>query len=226
LNEQAKFEGIILAAGLSKRMNSWKPGIEIDDIPILIRAIVPMVQICDKVIVVGGYNYNSLVNLLDDSIVLSKKQKDKIRLIENKNYIKGMFSSVKCGIQNVSPESNGIFISLGDMPFVLSSTYQKLIECFSEENQFEVFKPALFGKGNENNSGITVGHPILIKSTIVSHILQCKDDEILKDVLQAFKHKICPVKDRDINTDIDNISDLQTAKSYMKNLKTYNREIK
>jgi len=226
LIENTKFEGIILAAGLSKRMNVWKPGIEMEDIPILIRALIPMVQACNRVVVVGGYNYDALVSLVKDSTVLSKEQKDKIRLIENENYINGMFSSVKCGLQNISQKSDGIFIALGDMPFVLLSTYQKLIECFSEESQFEVFKPAIFEEGSENKSGIKVGHPILIKSTIVEHFLQHKDDETLKDVLQIFKHKICTVNDKSINTDIDNLNDLQSAKSYMKNFKTYNKEIK
>lgn len=223
---QSKFEGILLAAGLSKRMNVWKPGIEIDDIPILIRALIPIVQACDRVNVVGGYNYEALVGLIKDSTAFSKEQKDKIRLIENKDYINGMFSSVKCGLQNISRESGGIFIALGDMPFVLLSTYQRLIECFSEENQIEVFKPAITGENDENKTRITVGHPILIKSTIVKHIMQSKDDETLKDALQKFNHKICSVNDESINTDIDKFSDLQTAKSYMENLKTYNKEIK
>ena len=224
--ENTKFEGILLAAGLSKQMNVWKPGIEIEGVPILIRALIPMVQACNRVVVVGGYNYEALVGLVKDSTALSKEQKDKIRLIENKDYINGMFSSVKCGLQNISRESDGIFIALGDMPLVLLSTYQKLIECFSEENQSEVFKPAIYEEGSENKSGVKAGHPILIKSAIVKHVLQNKDDETLKDVLQAFKHKICPVKDRNINTDIDNISDLQVAKSHINNFKTYNKEIK
>ncbi len=219
--EHNKFEGIILAAGLSTRMNDWKPKIEIGDVPILIRTIVPMVNICAKVTIVGGHNYNELVNLVKSTTILSDSQKNKISLIENKNYINGMLSSVKSGLQNISSQSEGIFITLGDIPFVLFSTYQKLIECFSEENQAEVYTPvALFEDGAiDKEPKISGGHPILIKSTISEYILQCADDEILKDILHNYKHKFCTVTDKGIGMDIDNFSDLQAAKSYMENLK-------
>ena len=219
--EHNKFEGIILAAGLSTRMNDWKPKIEIGDVPILIRTIVPMVNICAKVTIVGGHNYNELVNLVESTTILSDSQKNKISLIENKCYINGMLSSVKCGLQNVSAQSEGIFITLGDIPFVLFSTYQKLIECFSEDNQAEVYTPVTLLEDGaiDKEPRISGGHPILIKSTISEHILQCADDEILKDILHSFRHKFCTVTDKGIGMDIDNFSDLQAAKSYMENLK-------
>ena len=219
--EHNKFEGIILAAGLSTRMNDWKPKIEIGDVPILIRTIVPMVNICANVNIVGGHNYNELVNLVESTTILSDSQKNKINLIENKNFINGMLSSVKCGLQNISAQTEGIFITLGDIPFVLFSTYQKLIDCFSEDNQAEVYSPVTLCEEDEIDKEPKVlgGHPVLIKSTIRDHILQCADDEILKDVLQNFKHKFCTVTDKGIGMDIDNFSDLQAAKSYMENLK-------
>ncbi len=216
-----KFEGIILAAGLSTRMNDWKPKIEIGEVPILIRTIVPMVNICSKVTVVGGHNYSALVNLVECTTILSDLQKEKISLIENKNYINGMLSSVKSGLQNISNQSEGIFITLGDIPFVLFSTYQKLLECFSEDNQAEVYTPVTLVEDEEidKEPRVAGGHPILIKATIKEQILQCADEEILKDVLQNFKHKFCSVTDKGIGMDIDNFSDLQAAKSYMENLK-------
>ena len=216
-----KFEGIILAAGLSTRMNEWKPKIEIGDVPILIRTIVPMVNICSKVTVVGGHNYSALVNLVESTTILSDSLKNKISLIENKNYINGMLSSVKRGLQNTSDQSEGIFITLGDIPFVLFSTYQKLIECFSEDNEAEVYSPVTLIEDEEidKEPRVSGGHPVLIKSTIKENILQSADDEILKDVLQNYKHKFCTVADKGIGMDIDNFSDLQAAKSYMENLK-------
>ncbi len=219
--DHSKFEGIILAAGLSTRMNDWKPKIEIGDVPILIRTIVPMVNICAKVNVVGGHNYSALVNLVESTTILSDEQKNKISLIENSEYINGMLSSVKCGLNNISSEREGIFITLGDIPFVLFSTYQKLLECFSEDDKAEVYSPVTLCEDEEidKEPRILGGHPVLIKSTIKEHILQCADDEILKDVLQNFKHKFCTVADKGIGMDIDNFSDLQAAKSYMENLK-------
>ncbi len=219
--EHNNFEGIVLAAGLSTRMHDWKPKIEIGDVPILIRTIVPMVNICAKVNVIGGHNYDALTGLVESTTILSDEQKSKIKLIENKNYINGMLSSVKCGLQNISEKSEGIFITPGDIPFVLFSTYQKLIEYFSEDEQSEIFIPVTLMEedSSETTPSVSGGHPILIKSNIVSSILQENDDEILKDILHGFKQKFCNVNDKGICMDIDNFSDLQAAKSYMENLK-------
>ncbi len=216
-----KFEGIILAAGLSTRMKDWKPKVEIGNVPILIRTIVPMVNICAKVIIVGGYNYDSISGIVEGTTMLSGFQKGKIVYAENKNYLNGMFSSVKCGLKNISENCAGIFITLGDVPFALYGTYQKLSECFSEDLDAEVYKPVtmLEGEYEHGKPKIAGGHPILIKASLVNHILQCKDELILKNVLEEFKQKFCIVNDKGIYMDIDNFNDLQAAKSYMENLK-------
>lgn len=221
MTEHKKFEGVILAAGLSTRMNEWKPKIEIGDVPILIRTIVPMVNICSRVSIVGGHNYSALSGLIESTAILSEEQKSKINLIENKNFINGMLSSVKCGLQNISGESEGIFITPGDVPFVLFSTYQKLISFFMEDDQAEVFIPVALIDGDSPDSAPKVagGHPVLIRSSIMNHILHNNDDENLKDILLGFKQKYCTVSDKGICMDIDNFSDLQAAKSYMENLK-------
>ena len=219
--EYDKFEGVILSAGLSTRMNDWKPKVEIDAVPILIRTIVPMVNICSKVIVVGGYNYHEMLNIVENTSILSESQKNKISFVENKNYLNGMFSSVKCGLQNITATAHGIFITLVDVPLALFSTYQKLIEYFSEDAEAEVFVPVTLLEENdeEGKPKISGGHPILIRSSIVSHIIKCKDDFILRDILHDFKQKFCFVNDKGIIMDIDNFSDLKAAKSYMENLK-------
>jgi|YelNatPaOPRAMG01_1025707.scaffolds.fasta_scaffold01124_9 molybdenum cofactor cytidylyltransferase len=216
-----KFEGIILSAGLSTRMNDWKPKVEIGDVPILIRTIVPMVNICAKVIVVGGYNYNALSGIVENTTILSDSQKNKISFVENKNYLNGMLSSVKCGLQNITQNAEGVFLTLVDVPFALFSTYQKLIEYFSEDSESEVFIPVTLLEENdeEGKPKISGGHPVLIKSSVVNQIIKCKDDFILRDVLSDFKQKFCPVNDKGISMDIDNFSDLQAAKFYMENLK-------
>ncbi len=219
--EQNKFEGIILAAGLSTRMNDWKPKIEIGDVPILIRTIVPMVNICAKVTVVGGYNFDALPGIVESTTILSDSQKSKINFVENKNYLNGMLSSVKCGLQNISGDVGGIFITLVDVPFALFSTYQKLIECFSEDPEPEVFLPVTMLEGDEKDGKpkISSGHPVLIKSAVAKHIVKCRDELILRDILQEFKQKFCTVNDEGICMDIDNFSDLLAAKSYIENLK-------
>lgn len=64
MNEKTKYSGILLAAGNSSRMNSWKPGALIDNIPVLYYSLRTISSVCDDVVVVGGYNIEELKSLV------------------------------------------------------------------------------------------------------------------------------------------------------------------
>ena len=68
------FEGIILAAGYSSRMNEWKPAIKINNIPMIIHSIGPMLNVCDRVILVGGYNFDELKKIFTPGLYLSNEE--------------------------------------------------------------------------------------------------------------------------------------------------------
>ncbi len=215
-----KFEGIILAAGFSERMNNWKPELKIDKLPIIIHTINSVISFCQKIIVVGGFNYQNLKNLLTEEKYFSSDEIKKINLVENKKYSDGMLSSVKAGFNFVDQETDGIFVLPGDMPFVLNETFNKLISRFDENSVPDIFIPVTkiklpTAQKDEINKK---GHPVLIRKRIVSPILAGENEIILRDVLKKFEQELCQVDDKGIIIDIDDVKDLEKAKIYYEDL--------
>ncbi len=206
LNSESLFEGIVLAAGLSSRMKTWKPGKLVNGVPLVVHSIRSMLVHCSKIIVVGGYNFDKLKNIINDVNTFSKSEKEKILLIENKDYLSGMFSSVKMGLAYLNNYS-GVFILPGDMPFVKSSTYLKLINDFDADNEYDIFIPAMNTGMNTGENRIQKGHPVLIRNNILERIASHSNDTSLRSVLKEFSSKICFVNDEGIIFDIDNEDD-------------------
>ena len=214
--QRSRFEAVILAAGYSSRMDRWKPEVIVDALPLLVHALSPAIEFCDKVFVVGGYRYDDVEPLIRKSDRFSESQLHKVELVENKSFSSGMFSSVKAGISKVSLSADGVFVVPGDMPFVQVETYKELARRLYQRAERDVFIPAvklpdsLTGTGRQQKKG----HPILIRTFRVPDILSHNDDAILRTVLGEFPTEQCLVDDKGICIDLDDNSDLAKYISY------------
>lgn len=206
------FGAVVLAAGFSSRMKGWKPGIEIDRIPLIVHALIPLIRSCENIVVVGGYQFEKLERLIRDSGKLNKTDQQKLQIIENKKYTAGMFSSVKVGMKETDQSLDGIFVVPGDMPFIQGETYRTLITSFQKQMGIDVFVPAAFTNSSNGEKGeLKKGHPILIRQRIRPSILQENDDAILRDVLKRKPSSVCTVDDKGIFLDIDTTMDLERS---------------
>jgi molybdenum cofactor cytidylyltransferase len=213
LDRKNKYSGVLLAAGTSSRMSSWKPAAILNGKPLLFYPLEIMSQVCSEVVVVVGYNIKGLTALINDNEVLFTS---KVTCIENKNYESGMFSSVKAGLANTGRDN--IFIALADMPFITVDTYNQIID-FSESGPTtaDVIYPVVINNVDPNK--IKKGHPILITKRVKERILKETGDIILRDVLKEFEGKQCLVTDNGIKFDIDTEEDFERAKNYYSHLK-------
>lgn len=143
-------DGIVLAAGLSSRMGKYKLTLDMGGKTVIERCIESMYDICSNVIVVGGYNYDLLVDIL--------KPYSKVKLILNENYKEGMFSSVKKGLQQVKKDR--FFLTPADYPLIKKETYVKILST-NNDIVVPIYKNIK-------------GHPVLIKSYIINEILSGK----------------------------------------------------
>jgi molybdenum cofactor cytidylyltransferase len=196
-------------------MNVWKPEITIGGIPLIVHALVPIASVCRQVVIVGGYQFEKLEQLVGGSEKLSKADQQKIEIVENKKYTAGMFSSVKVGMAKADQSNDGIFVVPGDMPFIDVQTYGTLAASFQANPDVDVFVPTAFADSGacEKSGGIKKGHPILIRQRIAASILQENDDAVLRDVLKKKSSAVCSVEDKGIFLDIDNEADLERAYS-------------
>ncbi len=111
---------ILLAAGLSKRMKSENKLIKLYKNKPLINYSLNVLKKSkvNKIIIVLGHQYKEVKKII--------KKNKKIIFTYNKNYKKGMASSIKMGLKKVSKNDKGFIVAQSDMPFVKLSDINKI----------------------------------------------------------------------------------------------------
>ena len=172
---------ILLAAGQSKRMKGKnKLSEKIQGIPLIKHSVKNILDsTIDELIVVLGYEQESIKKLIGGNL--------KIKFIFNKDFESGMASSIKAGLNNLSDNSTGFFICLGDMPKINKEIYNQLIKSM---NQKEIIIPTYNG---------VQGNPVLFSKSMKKKIMDIKGDIGAKKILELNKEKILKIK-------IDNLS--------------------
>ena len=177
-------QGIVLAGGFSSRMNSNKMSLKINDKPLILYAIESMLPFVNKLIVVTGHYDQEIRSII--------KEDEKIKIVYNKDYPKGMFSSVLCGVSYVDDD---FFIIPGDIPFLNARTYDALLR-----GSKPVRYPTYHGKE---------GHPLFIAKCLIKELLKEKPDGNLKDFRDRQDKEAIEVDDKFILKDIDTIEEFE-----------------
>jgi molybdenum cofactor cytidylyltransferase len=188
-------EGIILAAGYSSRTEAFKLALPVDGKPVIKHVIDAMIPICQTIYIVTGHWKDELEILLEN--YSKKKFRGQICLVENENYQKGMFSSVKRGVSSL--KGNTFFITPGDYPLLTEDVFFMMLKVIGN-----IIIPQFQGRN---------GHPVLFKKFNKQLILDEPDSSNLKICIQ----KLNPVY-LDTNTETVLI-DLDTREDYEKILK-------
>ena len=113
-------KAILLAAGQSKRIGHENKLIKIYKKKPLINHSLNILHKSkvDKVIIVLGYQHEKLKKII-------KKNRKNIFIL-NKDYRKGMASSIKVGLKKVLKKDKGFIIVQSDMPFIKTSDINKI----------------------------------------------------------------------------------------------------
>ena len=111
---------ILLAAGESKRIPFENKLIKnFKKKPLINYILKSLVKSkVKKIIVVLGFEHNLIKN-----VILKSK---KIKLIINKNFRKGISSSIKTGLKKINKKDKGFMVAQSDMPFVRSIHINKI----------------------------------------------------------------------------------------------------
>lgn len=185
-------EGIILAAGLSSRAGLYKMAVKLGNRHLIEWTVEGMLGICTRIIVVGGYRFERLKPLV--SVY------PEVRVVNNRNYRLGMFSSVQAGIQYTTGEL--IFITPGDCPFIKKTTFQKLIDAAMKGEDLLI--PVYNGRR---------GHPVLINGKFREDLLKEPVDSTLRDFIRRKGYHCVMVEDEGILVDIDTPKDIEQTKA-------------
>ncbi|WP_049757532.1 nucleotidyltransferase family protein [Candidatus Puniceispirillum marinum] len=106
-----KITAIILAAGLSRRMQAGtKLLAPLGGTPLIRHSVKNICQTqFDEVIVVTGHKANSVIDALDGLPVT---------IVRNPDYTYGQASSIKAGLKAMAKDTDDVLIALGDMPLI------------------------------------------------------------------------------------------------------------
>ncbi|MBK7106355.1 MAG: nucleotidyltransferase family protein [Ignavibacteriae bacterium] len=159
-------DGIIITAGFSSRMGKFKPLLIFNDKSFLQNIIEKLDLICEKIIVVTGFNENEILNLIS---IFNVKLKSKIEIIHNENYEMGMFSSLQSGIRNI--HSDWVIYHFVDQPNIPYNFYSEFIKQI--DIKYDWIQP--MNKGRK-------GHPIIFGRKVISKILEKNYNSNLKEL--------------------------------------------
>ena len=176
---------ILLAAGQSLRMKGENKLVKkIKGIPLIKYAVKNILaSTVDEIIIVLGHEKDLIKNIIG----LNRK----IKFVYNKDFKKGISSSIKIGLKSISKKSEAFFISLGDMPNVNQNIYNKLIKSrfkynkkLKPQHKKEIIIPTFEGKN---------GNPVLFSKFMKDKIMLVKNDLGASEIIKLNKEKILNV---------------------------------
>ncbi|MCM3387057.1 nucleotidyltransferase family protein [Ureibacillus chungkukjangi] len=191
-----KIGAIILAAGQSVRMGKPKLLLPYLNRPLIHYPVSLAVEMdFTRIIVVGGEHIQQLQSELSEF-------SNRITIIHNSEYEKGMSFSLKAGITAIENELDSVLIFLGDQPYASKDVVQKLIREFKQSRNSKIVRPRY---------GMQPGHPILFDKSLFSKFHALCGDEGGKSIIKAKEEKLLYVdfENTKLNLDIDTPQDYE-----------------
>ena len=189
-------KAILLAAGQSKRLKSENKLVKLYKKKPLINHSLNALHKSkvNKIIVVLGHQKKELQKII--------KRNNKNIFTYNKEYKKGMASSIKAGLRKLNKKDKGFIIVQSDMPFIKSSDINKIFNSIkSKKYLVHVLK-------YKNR----VGNPIGFDISIMKKFKKIKGDVGAKFMVKRLKKETKFIKVNNLKSfkDFDKVSDFRT----------------
>jgi molybdenum cofactor cytidylyltransferase len=190
-----RLEGIILAAGESRRMGYPKPLLKIAGQTFIERIAESMLAVVPRLVIVLGAH--------SDRVRDAIPRDARIAIVENPNYSRGQLSSLKVGLSAIQPDSKGALVHLGDHPIVRVETFRAIVDSY---NQLD--KPIVIARHEGSR-----GHPVIFDRAIFDELQSAPEEEGARHVVNMDASRVAYVdlNDPGINLDLDTPSDLARA---------------
>ena len=188
---------ILLAAGQSKRTRGENKLLKRYKGKILINHILKSLikSKVNRIIIVLGHENRKI-----KKIALKSK---KITFVVNSQYLKGISTSIKCGLKKISKKNIGFLITHADMPLVSKTILNVLCSALKNKNK-EIFIPVYKKR---------IGNPLAFKYSMIKSLKRIKGDRGAKKLIRSNKSKIklMKMKTKSILIDFDQLRDFPSA---------------
>ncbi len=193
-----KIYGILIAAGFSGRMKSFKPLLDYKGKPFVITIAEKLSTVCDRVVVVTGYKSAAI----EKAIITrgSDKLTKKIILAFNPDFASGMFTSLQKGAEYCSVADWTVYHFV-DQPNLPYQFYADFISAADDSSNW--VQPSY----NNRN-----GHPILLGKSALDLIISSDKNSNLRDLSRSDK-----IRRKTVELNYPQIlSDVDTPSEYKK----------
>lgn len=118
-----------------------------------------------------------------------------VQVVHNRDFASGLSTSVKAGVEALSPSAIGAMFLLGDMPLVSTATLQRLGKAFGAKPT-EVVVPTFRGRR---------GNPVVLPRRLFGEVSKLTGDRGARPILERFSTVVreVEVNDEGILFDID-----------------------
>lgn len=187
---------IILAAGKSERIGRPKALLPTGDGTPFLAAIMETMTgtAVDEVRVVVGHEAEQVIDI--GGLVRHV-------IVHNREFERGMLSSVQAGIRALPPGTTAFLVWPVDQPLVRADTVDRIIDAWKGQDA-PVVVPTRHGKR---------GHPTLFSAKLSAELLRAPEDEGARAVVHAHEKNLVEVEvdDPGILTDIDTPQEYRKA---------------
>jgi molybdenum cofactor cytidylyltransferase len=190
-----RLDGILLAAGESRRMGYPKPLLIVDGKTFIEKIAATMLDVVPRLVVVLGAHAERIRRAIPHD--------ERIVIVENPNYSRGQLSSLKIGLGAVQPDAAGAVVHLADHPIVRVESFRAVVDSFERTR-----KPIVIARSNGQR-----GHPVIFARSIFAELQNAPESEGARHVVNADASRIeyVDLDDPGINLDLDTPADLVRA---------------
>lgn len=185
----AEADGVLLAAGRSRRAGAFKMAVPVGGRPLLLWGLEALRSCCGRVIVVAGAGAGTIAPLVAGL--------PGVELALNEDHEAGMLSSVKTGAARV--RAGRFFVLPGDMPRVRPETLARMLDAAAGA---PIAVPAFAGRR---------GHPALLSAALLPALLAEPAGSSLGAFIRCRGAEVVAVDDPGVLDDLDTPEDLKRA---------------
>jgi molybdenum cofactor cytidylyltransferase len=181
---------VVLAAGMSTRMGRNKLLLTFRDKPLVVHAVDTLIASkAGEIIVVLGHESEKVWDRLEDYVgqVSNRGQRRRVLLVKNPDYRDGLSTSVRTGVQAVSPEAEAIMVYLADQPLLEAGDVDRIIEAFAAAKAENKMIVVPFFEGER-------GNPVILDGSLRDSILGIVGDVGCKGVIKRYHEKVYAIE--------------------------------
>jgi CTP:molybdopterin cytidylyltransferase MocA len=192
-----KINGLLVAAGFSKRMGDFKPLMEYDNNPYIVVITKKLLSVCETVVIVTGHKSIEIESTIKFAFI-ENVLFPRVKVVVNPNFEKGMFTSLQTGVKELI-DSDWVLYHFVDQPFHKEKFYKEFVAQIDDE--YDWIQPVYDG---------LEGHPVMFKKTIFEKIISSPENHILRLIRDdgSTKKKIWDCGYSQILKDFDTPEDL------------------